>query len=105
MAITPKTNKRPPKAAISNAKQAVDAAVDAAAQNAPAVPAGKLDILIGLLRRPTGATLAEMMEATGWQGHSVRGAMAGAIKKKRGLTITSSKDSGGRTWRITGASS
>ncbi len=50
----------------------------------------RLDQLQGLLCRPDGASIAEMTKATGWQAHSVRGAMAGALKK-RGLTITSQK--------------
>lgn len=50
----------------------------------------KLDALEKLLLRANGATIADMMKATGWQQHSVRGAMAGALKK-RGLTITSQK--------------
>lgn len=48
----------------------------------------KLDQLAVLLERGGGASIAEMMAATGWQQHSVRGAMAGALKK-RGLVITS----------------
>lgn len=63
-------------------------------------PKGKLGALIGLLRRPDGATLAELMAATGWQAHSVRGAIAGAVKKKHGLTVTSEKTETGRTYRI-----
>lgn len=58
----------------------------------------KLDLVEGLLRRETGASIAEMVEATGWQQHSVRGAMAGALKK-RGLTITSEKVDGTRRYR------
>jgi hypothetical protein len=50
-------------------------------------PASKLDTLEKLLTRKNGATIAEMVKATGWQQHSVRGALAGAIKK-RGHTIT-----------------
>lgn len=50
----------------------------------------KLDTLEKLLTRKNGARIAEMMAATGWQQHSVRGAVAGALKK-RGLTITSQK--------------
>lgn len=50
----------------------------------------RLDQLQDLLMRSNGASIAEMMEATGWQSHSVRGAMAGALKK-RGLSITSQK--------------
>lgn len=57
--------------------------------------------MIDLLRRPNGATLAEIVEATGWQQHTVRGAMAGALKKKLGLTITSEKDEArGRVYKI-----
>ncbi|MCK0127513.1 DUF3489 domain-containing protein [Erythrobacter sp. F6033] len=58
----------------------------------------KLDSLQKLLLRANGATIAEMMKATGWQQHSVRGAMAGALKK-RGLTITSEKVDGVRRYR------
>lgn len=57
--------------------------------------------MIDLMRRPKGATLVEIVEVTGWQQHTVRGAMAGALKKKLGLTITSEKDqSRGRIYRI-----
>ncbi len=66
---------------------------------------GKLGLLIGLLRQPEGATLAAMVVATGWQAHSVRGAMAGAIKKRLGLTLVSEKAGSVRSWRITEARS
>ncbi|PZF78119.1 hypothetical protein DK847_06785 [Aestuariivirga litoralis] len=57
--------------------------------------------MIDLLRRPKGATLAEIAEVTAWQQHTIRGAMAGALKKKLGLTITSQKDeSRGRVYKI-----
>lgn len=55
----------------------------------------RLDQLQALLSREGGATIAEMVEATGWQQHSVRGAMAGALKK-RGLVISSEKTDGVR---------
>lgn len=61
----------------------------------------KQSLLIDLLKRPGGATLAEIVEATGWQPHTVRGAMAGALKKKLGLTIDSAKDEArGRVYRL-----
>ena len=63
-------------------------------------PRGKLGILVTMLRRPDGARIAEMQAATGWQAHSIRGAMSGTIKKKLGLDITSSAGEGGRTYRI-----
>ena len=64
-------------------------------------PGTKQALLIDLLRRPEGATIAEIVEATGWLAHTVRGAMAGALKKKLGLTITSEKEeTRGRVYRL-----
>lgn len=60
----------------------------------------KLTILVGLLRQPKGATIEEMQEATGWQAHSVRGAMSGSLKKAKGLTVTSEKSGNTRVYRI-----
>lgn len=59
----------------------------------------KLDTLILLLQRRQGATMPDMIAATGWQAHSVRGAMAGALRKK-GHSTTSEKTDVGRVWRI-----
>ena len=62
----------------------------------------KQAVLIELLSRAEGATLPQMTQATGWQVHTVRGAMAGALKKKLGLEITSEKQTGtDRVYRIT----
>ena len=72
------------------------------ATSAPQVREGsKLAEMITLLRRRDGATIDQMMKATGWQAHSVRGAMSGALKKKLGLTVTSAKVDGLRTYHIT----
>lgn len=61
----------------------------------------KQALVIGLLQRPEGATIAQIMEATGWQQHTVRGTLAGTLKKRQGLTITSTKETGGqRVYRI-----
>ena len=57
--------------------------------------------LIAMLRAPGGATINEIVEATGWKPHTIRGAMSGALKKKLGLTITSEKVEGrGRVYTI-----
>jgi hypothetical protein len=57
--------------------------------------------LIAMLRRAEGATVAEIMTATGWQAHTVRGAIAGALKKKLGLAVSSEKiETRGRVYRI-----
>jgi len=56
--------------------------------------------LVAMLRRKQGATIAQIVAATGWQPHTVRGAFAGALKKKLGLTVTSEKVEGTRVYRI-----
>lgn len=65
-----------------------------------AAPPIKQALLISLLRREGGATLEELAAATGWQKHSVRGALAGALKRRLGLTILSERTDAGRTYRI-----
>ncbi|WP_281648165.1 DUF3489 domain-containing protein [Parendozoicomonas sp. Alg238-R29] len=65
-------------------------------------PGSKLDQVIKMLTCPEGATIAQMMEQTGWQQHTVRGTLAGALKKRLGLTIESEKPDGQeRVYRIT----
>ena len=57
--------------------------------------------VIQMLQRPDGTTVQQVMAATGWQSHTVRGTFAGALKKKLGLSIVSEKVTGGeRTYRI-----
>ncbi len=57
--------------------------------------------LIALLRRKDGATIADLIEVTGWQAHSVRGALSGTLKKKLGLAVASDKvDGRGRVYSI-----
>ncbi|MBN8518843.1 MAG: DUF3489 domain-containing protein [Candidatus Accumulibacter sp.] len=51
--------------------------------------------VVAMLKRPEGATIAQICASTGWQSHTVRGTFAGAFKKKLGLTITSEKAPGG----------
>jgi hypothetical protein len=59
--------------------------------------------LIAMLKSPKGATVDEIVAAFGWQPHTVRGAIAGALKKKLGLDVTSEKVEGrGRVYRILG---
>lgn len=60
--------------------------------------------LIEMLRAGVGATIEEITAATGWQSHTVRGAMAGALKKKLGLEVTSEKvENRGRVYKLPGA--
>lgn len=59
--------------------------------------------LIEMLKRPEGATIDEIVKKFDWQAHTVRGALAGALKKKLGLNVQSEKVEGrGRVYRITG---
>ena len=59
--------------------------------------------VIALLSRPEGATLAQITEATGWRAHTSRGFLAGAVKKRLGLQLTSEKPEGGvRIYRVIG---
>lgn len=63
--------------------------------------ASKQQRVIDLLRSPNGATIAAMMRATKWQQHSVRGFLAGVVRKKLKLKLDSTKVDGERTYRIT----
>ena len=57
--------------------------------------------ILDLLKRPGGVTAKELMKATGWQAHSVRGFLSGTVGKKMGLTVTSTKgEDGERTYRV-----
>ena len=66
-----------------------------------ATPKTKQAQLAALMFRRQGATIAEMVSATGWQPHSVRGALSGTLKKKLGLIIVAGTVAGrGRVYRI-----
>jgi DNA-directed RNA polymerase specialized sigma24 family protein len=63
--------------------------------------ASKQHRMVEMLRRSEGATIAQLGEAFGWQAHTVRSAISGALKKKLGLKVVSDKDAGGdRVYRI-----
>ena len=65
------------------------------------VSSTKAATMLILLRRPTGATIAELSKVTDWQEHSVRGFISGTLKKRRGLAVLSEKDARGvRRYRV-----
>lgn len=72
---------------------------------APEAPKTKQAQLVALMLRRQGATIGEMASATGWQPHSVRGAISGTLKKKLGLAVVTETVAGrGRIYRLqTGA--
>jgi Protein of unknown function (DUF3489) len=106
-AVAPKKRGRPRKTteATKAQKRPGRPTKSAAEPTAPAQRKSRDDTkqaqLIAMLRRKQGATIAQIVAATGWQPHTVRGAFAGALKKKLGLTVTSEKiDGGARVYRI-----
>ena len=93
---------RPKKGAKKATKAAKEAKLKAAG-NAAAAPreGGKKQIVLDLLRRKDGATMAEIAKATDWQNHSIRGFISGNLTKKMGLVVESTKNSQGeRTYRV-----
>jgi Protein of unknown function (DUF3489) len=76
-------------------------ATKAAAKPAAARDGSKKAMVLGLLQRKGGATLTQIMKATGWQKHSVRGFISGALGKKMGLTVDSvRREDGERVYSI-----
>ncbi len=61
----------------------------------PAGRSTKQERMLTLLSRPEGASIEEMMQATNWQQHSVRGFLAGTVRKKLGFTLSSAKTADG----------
>lgn len=94
------TDKKPRRSPKPQVTQATTAIVPREA-NEPAAGVTKQERMLTLLSRPEGATIDEMMQATNWQQHSVRGFLAGTVKRKLGFSLTSAKpDEGGRRYRI-----
>src|SRR5438876_7595518 len=63
-------------------------------------PGSKQSRVIAMLQSPAGATIAAMMQATGWQQHSVRGFLAGVVRKRLKLKLGSKKVNGTRVYRV-----
>src|SRR5215204_6113002 len=96
---------------MSKAKKKAPAAPSACAEDAAPKTTGESKIkkidsgstqsrVIALLSTPVGTTIAAMMKTTGWQQHSVRGFLAGVVRKKLKLRLNSQKIDGTRVYRI-----
>ena len=68
-------------------------------------PGSKQSRVIAMLQSPQGATIAAMMKATDWQQHSVRGFLAGVVRKRLKLRLSSKKVDGNRVYQIAGGDS
>jgi hypothetical protein len=86
----------PAKKALKSAKGAKPAKKESGAREG-----SKTAEILDLLKRSGGATLAEIMKASGWQAHSVRGFISGTLRKKLGLAVTSTKgEEGARSYSV-----
>ena len=87
-----------PSAAGGAAKAPQQGTIDSRGKKAE--PGSKQSRVIAMLQSPAGATIAAMMQATGWQQHSVRGFLAGVVRKRLKLTLGSKKVDGTRVYRV-----
>ena len=93
--VGPRKAKTPTKAKVPKKART------AAKKVGPARDGSKAAKIIDLLKRPNGATLAEIKNATNWQAHSVRGFISGSLGKKMGLAVVSAKrENGERVYSI-----
>lgn len=101
---TPTTKARAAKRSAKTALRKAEPAPRAASVKKPATaPRGgtKTDKILDLLKRPGGVSLKELVKATGWQPHSVRGFLSGTIGKKMGMPVESFKGTeGDRCYRL-----
>lgn len=91
----------PPAALVPAAKSS--SSTSGEPKSKKAVAASKQSRVITMLRSSDGATIAAMMKATGWQQHSVRGFLAGIVRKRLKLKLDSKKIDGSRVYSVKGA--
>lgn len=94
--------KRPRKMAREPKPSGAETNAPKSTAKAPAKPQSKADLVLGMLQRPEGATIDQLIAATGWLPHTTRAALTGL--KKKGHVVTSEKvDGGARVYRVTPA--
>jgi hypothetical protein len=101
MSTQAKSSERPSRAKRSGAKKTAAVSAKATKASSDRIKRdSKQDKIVALLRRPEGADLDVLVKETGWQKHSVRGFLAGTVRKKLKLPLLSEKIDGVRTYRI-----
>jgi uncharacterized protein DUF3489 len=95
-----KSSERPSRARRSGAKQNAAVSAKAVKASSDRVKPSKQDRIVALLQRPEGATLDALVKETEWQKHSLRGFLAGTVRKKLKLPLLSEKIDGVRNYRI-----
>jgi Protein of unknown function (DUF3489) len=96
-----RANVAPKKAKAAKKASTPKKAAKSAKKTEDAREGSKTAKVLDLLKRPDGATLKELMKATGWQAHSVRGFLSGTLGKKMGLAVKSDKGQDGeRTYSV-----
>jgi Protein of unknown function (DUF3489) len=92
---------KPPRSPESQDTRVAATKIPPQAEDPRGERATKQERMLTLLSQPAGVSIAEMMQATGWQQHSVRGFLAGTVKRKLRFSLTSSKpEDGVRRYRI-----
>lgn len=101
---SPKRVRRAKSGNLGRAAKSTQTARQSARQQTSQKP-NKQAKLLDLLKRPAGATIAVLSEVAGWQQHSVRGFLAGVVRKKLGLELVSAVEADQRVYRIVTAES
>jgi hypothetical protein len=101
--MTKPAKKRSTKSAVKRAKTSTPSKPAAVKTSKSLSAVSKQARVIAMLRSPAGATIAAMMKETDWQQHSVRGFLAGVVRKKLKLKLVSKKVDGKRIYLIGGA--
>jgi hypothetical protein len=99
----PKNKKRVEKSTFQPSKSSSSKLTPTPSPSAPSSKPSKQATVLAMLRRTDGATIIAIEEATGWKPHSIRGFLAGVVRKKLNLNLTSERVDGERRYRVIGS--
>lgn len=98
--VSASSRKSPKKAGRAKKAHSGASSAKPAKQTAVARRGSKTAKVVQLLKRPGGATGPDLMKATGWQAHSVRGFISGVLSRRMGLKVNSERDNGQRRYSL-----